>query len=130
MPKMVTLMKRYLKTRLNMLFIPTLPVMAGFTAMIRMLSNAVNACQCCALLTTAEHYLALLRNNELGSIAEYSELSIAIQWSKFEKFSGKISVPRAAACYSQAAKKGIPNLIAKLASLLLLKFLLFWEETL
>ena len=66
-------------------FIPTLPVMAGFTAMIRMLSNAVNAGQCCALLTTAEHYLALLRNNELSSIAEYSELSIAIQWSKFEK---------------------------------------------
>ena len=63
-------------------FIPTLPVMAGFTAIIRMLSNAG---QCCALLTTAEHYLALLRNNELSSIAEYSELSIAIQWSKFEK---------------------------------------------
>ena len=68
-----------------MLFIPTLPVMAGFTAMIRMLSNAVNVGQCCALLTTAEHYLALLRNNELSSIAEYSELSIAIQLYKFEK---------------------------------------------
>ena len=61
-----------------MLLIPMLPVIAGFIAMIRMLSNAG---QCCALLTTAEHYLALLRNNELSSIAEYSELSIAIQWS-------------------------------------------------
>ena len=34
------------KTRLNMLFIPTLPVKAEFTAMLRILSNAENAEQC------------------------------------------------------------------------------------
>ena len=34
------------KTRLNMLFTPTLPDKADFTAMLRILSNAKNAEQC------------------------------------------------------------------------------------
>ena len=34
------------RTRLNILFIPTLPVKAEFTAMLSMLNNAVNAEQC------------------------------------------------------------------------------------
>ena len=34
------------KTRLNMLFIPTLLVKADFTAILRMLSNDKNAEQC------------------------------------------------------------------------------------
>ena len=44
-------------TRLNMLFIPTLPVKAELIAMLRMLCNAVpccammcNAVQCCGML--------------------------------------------------------------------------------
>ena len=34
------------KTRLNMLFIPTPPVKAEFTAMLRILSNSTNVEQC------------------------------------------------------------------------------------
>ena len=40
-------------TRLNMLFTPTLPVKAEFTAMLGMLSIAENAEECWAVLSNA-----------------------------------------------------------------------------